>query len=170
MADGFDMSIDLSELDAMLTALPQEVQIKVARKALKRGGDVMLGALLGHTPMLTEHQKGSDSLAPGELKAHATTTVQIGTKGEIARVLVGFDSDVAHIARFVNDGHLQVAGGRLKPGGGAGKRHRSSSKRGRVVNYVPGKHFLEAAFDESANKAVSVLLTTIGEELTRGTE
>ena len=157
----FNMTLDFRAMDEALSKLPEKVQGNFARKALRAGGNVILGALLDNTPVMTEAQPGSDALAPGEMKAHATTTVQISTKGEVAGCLIGFDSDVAHVARFVNNGHDIWTGGR-------GNGSRKKGKRGKFRGRVEGKHFIERAFDESAAKAVDVMLTTLGESLMSG--
>ena len=160
--DDFEITIDTKAMDEALSRLPEKVQGRIAREALQKAGDIMLEAQKFLCPERTDDMPGSDALEPGVLKESLTTQVIISTKGEVARVKVGAPSETAHVARWVNDGHDIYKGGR--------KRASKNKKAGKFLGHVEGKHFLEGAFDESAQKAIDAMLTAIGEGLKNDSE
>lgn len=143
MPDDFSMNFSLKEMDVALAALPEKVARKYARDALQAAGDVMLAAMVAHCPERTdESTPNSNSLAPGVLKESLTTQVQMGTRLP-PRVKVGAPSETSHVAWWIENGFESVKG----------KRH------------IAGKHFMAAAFDESATRSAEVMLEKLSSSL-----
>ncbi len=150
--DTIDIKIDTRELERALKALPEKLRESAMRKALQAGGDVMLEAYVEHAPERTdEPTPGSDSLPPGILKADIRTEIQLGNGNRNSRIKVGPGKIAARVARWQNNGW------NLTTHGSKGNR--------RVIKAIPGKHFIEAAFDESSETAVDVFCATLGEAL-----
>ena len=151
MADDFTISIDTTEMDKALAALPRKFAGRIAKEALQAAGDVMLGSMQVLCPERTDTPTpGSNALAPGVLKESLTTQVQIGTTNP-PRVKVGPPSETAHVGWWIENGFDHYEGGR-KGKGSKGK-------------HIDGKHFMASAFDESAERAVEVLLERLGSAL-----
>jgi len=143
MADGFDMKLDTRELDEALAKLPAKFQGRIAKQALEAAGYVMVDAMKALCPVRTdEPTPGSDSLQPGVLQESLTTQVQM-SKRYPPRVKVGPPSETAHIAWFIENGFDNV----------------------RAKRHIEGKHFMAGAFDESAQRAVDVMLESLAEAL-----
>lgn len=145
MADELEFKVDTSELDAALSKLPDKVQKRLVVNALHSAGDVMLSAMKAHTPESTdEPTPGSDSLPPGILREDMHMEVTVSeTKG--ARLRVGPTEIAGHVARWVNNGWTLT------------------THSGKKIKDIPGKHFIEAAFDESAQAALDVLTDSIAD-------
>jgi hypothetical protein len=152
MPDTIDLILDTREMDAALKALPAKLAERAMRAALHAAGDVMLDAVVAHTPERTdEEMPNSDSLPPGILKADMHTEVLVG--GSYApRVKVGPSKIAGHVARWQNNGYTLTSHGRSKSGR-------------RAIRAIAGQHFLEAGFDESAETAVNMFCATLGDEL-----
>jgi hypothetical protein len=161
MSDGFELSIDTREVDAALTALPRKLRGAIMVKALQLAGDVMLEAIVANAPERTdEPTPEGDSLEPGILKADLHTEVVVpNSDGLVAngrgfssgspRVKVGPSKIAGHVARWQNNGWNLTSHG----------------KKGKVIRAIPGKHFLEAGFDESADKAIDVFVESLWNDL-----
>lgn len=149
MADGFDLEIDTRQLDRALAELPMKLQKAMLSGALQAAGDVMLAAVQEHTPERTdEPTPGSDALPPGILKADMHTEIQFSRAQGVARIKVGPSALIGGpVARWINAGWILT------------------TPSGRTVRHMPGKHFLEAAFDESAEPAIDVFLERLGQSL-----
>jgi len=148
MADGFTITINTAELDAALKALPSRVEAEAAvRPALQAAGDVMLAPMKTLCPVRTDEAESSDStaLASGVLQYSLTTEVLLG-KRYAPRVKVGPPSETSHVAWWIENGFDNVKS----------KKH------------VSGKHFMAAAFDESAEAAVGVFVETLSANLALG--
>ncbi len=147
--DDFSISIDTRDLEAKLSALPEKVQKKALQKALQAAGDVMLAAVVIHTPERTdEPTPDSTSLPPGILKADMHTQVTVNqTSGAVVKV--GPTSIGGHVGRWQNNGWDLTVGGR-------------KGKGGKVIRQIPGKLFMEAAFDESSPTALSTFYESLG--------
>jgi hypothetical protein len=145
MADELEFKIDTSQLDAALSKLPDKVQKRIVVKALQQAGDVMLEAVKAQTPEQTdEPTPGSDALPPGILREDMTTEVTVSeTKG--ARLRVGPTEIAGYVARWINNGWMLT------------------SHDGRKIREIPGKHFMESAFDESAQAALDAMTDTIAD-------
>jgi len=81
------------------------------------------------------------------------TEIQIGSQFP-PRVKVGPSSIAGHVARWQNNGWILTSHG--------------SKARRKQIRQIPGKHFLEAAFDESAQDAVDKFLEVLGAGLFGG--
>lgn len=147
MADELSFNIDTRELNEALSKLPDRVQKRIVVNALQSAGDVMLSAVKAHTPERTDGETpGSDALPPGILREDMHTEVAVSeTKG--ARLRVGPTEIAGHVARWINNGWTLT------------------SHDGKKIKDIPGKHFIEAAFDETAQAALDVLTDSIAEQL-----
>ena len=151
--DVVELSVDTRELDRALGKLAVKVQSDIMRAALQAAGDVLLEAQIAQAPERTDEETpGGDSLPPGALKQDLHTEIQLGTGGRLPRVKVGPSPVTGHVARWQNSGFNLTTHGR-------------SRSRRRVIRAIPGKHFIEAAFDESAEAAVDVFLETLAKRL-----
>jgi hypothetical protein len=154
MADEIELRVDTRELEAALKALPQRIARSAAGSALQAGGDIMLAAVVAHTPERTDEETPEQtSLPPGILKADMHTEIQFSRKYGNARIKVGPSKAIGGLVAYrQNNGWILTAHG----------------KAGRKIKAMPGKHFLEAAFDESADIAVNTFLGVLGENLLVG--
>ena len=143
MDDGFSINIDTIELDEALSKLPVKVAGRKTRDALQAAGDVILYSMKALCPVATvEPDSSSNALAPGVLQYSLTTQVQ-SSANAAPRVKIGAPIETAHVAWWVENGFDSIKA----------KRH------------IEGKHFMAGAFDESAERAVDVLIETLGESL-----
>lgn len=156
MADTMELSVDTRAMEQALVDLGEKLATKALRTALQAAGDTMLSPMVELCPENTEGVgPGSNSLPPGVLKADLKTDVFIGKNS--GNVRVGPTADTGHVARWVNNGWILTSHGK-KSG-----RHPIARKDG--PNPIPGMHFLEAAFDESAEKATQVFLDVLATEI-----
>jgi len=152
LSDELEFKIDTSQLDEALSKLPDRIQKRIVGNALEAAGDVMLAAIKAHTPEQTdEPTPGSHALPPGILKEdmHAQVTVS-ESKG--ARLRVGPTEISAHVARWQNNGWTLTSHG------------------GKKIKDIPGKHFIEAGFDESAQSALDALTDAIADGIQKFNE
>ena len=150
--DDFSVKVDTSEVERALMAMPAKLAKRAARGGLQAAGEVMLASMVALCPERTdEPTPGSNSLAPGVLKESLTTQVQVGTKST-PRVKVGPPRETAHVAWWIENGFDLISGGRKGKGGRAIRDIEGKDR------HIDGKHFMSGAFDESAEKAVDVLL------------
>lgn len=145
------ITIDTRALDAMLSKLSTKLQSRVLKKALQAGGDVVLQSMKALAPERTDEKTpGGNSLPPGILKEDLHVQVTVGTTSG-ASVKIGPTPITAHVARWQNNGFNLTTHGR---------------KRGRkVIKAIPGKHFMEAAMDESGQKALDAMIGSIADAL-----
>ena len=156
--DTIDLAVDTRELETALAKLAVKAQRNVMRNALQAAGDVLLGAVVAHTPERTDEESpNSAALPPGVLKADMHTQIQIGRVGR-PRVKVGPSIVTGYVAYRQNNGYTLTSHGSKKG------RHPIARKNGKP-NPIPGKHFMEAAFDESAQTAVDMFLATLADGL-----
>jgi len=152
MADGFDMKLDTKELDEWLSKLPSKFAGRVAKQALAAAGEPILAAAKVLCPVRTDTPTpGSNALEPGVLRESLTLQVQT-RKGYAPRVKVGAPSETAHVMWWIENGYDHFTGGRKGYGGSKGE-------------HIAGRHVLAGAFDESAQRAVDVMLETLSEAL-----
>lgn len=143
MTDGFEFKLDTTELDEALSKLPAKFQGRIAKQALQAAGNVMLESMKALCPVATvEPDSSSNALQPGVLQESLTTQVQM-SKRFPPRIKVGAPSETAHVAWWIENGFDQVKA----------KRH------------IEGKHFMSGAFDESAQRAIDVMLENLSEAL-----
>jgi hypothetical protein len=189
--DTIELRIDTRELEKALRDLSFGHRSQIMGEALQAGGDVMLEALVDHTPERTDEETpDSDSLPPGMLKASMTTELQLpneqgGYKGAKGGVIygmnlnprikvgperVGASNRFGRVAYWQNNGwNLTAHATRADANAKRGKR---GWKAGRVIKAVTPKHmhFIEAAFDESAEQAVAAFLEVIQGRIFEKTE
>ncbi len=152
MADGLTFSVDTRELDRALKQLPLRVAREIMSGALQAGGDVMLQAVVEHTPERTDEETPEQSsLPPGILKADMHTEIQFSRKYGRARIKVGPSKQIGGLVAYrQNNGWILT------------------SHDGRKVRAISGKHFLEAAFDESAQAAIDAFIDALADSLGYG--
>jgi hypothetical protein len=102
----------MKELVAKLEKARVDMAGPEMKKALRAGGKVIQQAMIERAPMLDGKTPGSDSLEPGALKSHIT--VSVPASDNPIEAIIGPNSKVAYVARFVEYGHRQVSGGYLK--------------------------------------------------------
>lgn len=157
MSDEITLTVDTRECERALMALGEKVRGNIMKQALQAGGDVMAEALEAHTPERTgEETPNGTSLPPGIMKADVTTETQTAGQYPTARIKVGFSSISAYVAYWQNEGWNLTKGGQRH----IDKRGRVHGN-GKVIRAIPGKHFIEASFDESAETAVDVFTSTL---------
>jgi hypothetical protein len=155
MADTIELRVDTRELEAALKALPDKLARLAAGRALQAAGDVMLEAVVAHTPERTDEiTPEQTSLPPGILKADMHTEIQFSRAKGWAAVKVGPSKDIGGLVAYrQNNGWVLTAhGGKQKYGE-------------KQIRPIAGKHFLEAAFDESIEVATAVFLDTLADQL-----
>jgi HK97 gp10 family phage protein len=138
----------LTELVAKMRKARVEMAGPEMKKALRVGGRVIEDAIVQRAPMLLEEQSaGSDSLEPGALKDGMRVAVIDGENGPEA--IIGPNSKVAHVARWVEYGHRDVHGGYLKLLGNGKTRGTGTANE---VD-IPAYPFIRPAFEASAADA-----------------
>lgn len=145
MSDELEFKIDTRELDAALSKLPDRVQKHIVVTALQAAGNIILAAVKANTPERTDEETpDSTALPPGILREDMHTEVKVSeTKG--ARLRVGPTEIAGHVARWQNNGWTLTSHG------------------GKKIKETPGKHFIEAGFDESAQAALDALTASIAD-------
>jgi hypothetical protein len=165
MPDAIALTFDTKEMDEALAAMPQKLAGAAVREALQAGGDVLLAALVEHTPERTgEETPDSTALPPGILKEDMHTEVLVNEK-YAPRVRVGPTDIGGRVAYWQNDGFDLVKGGYRKTVYNRKGELIALRGPGKLVKHIEGKHFFEAAFDESAEQAVEAMLSTLSKTL-----
>jgi hypothetical protein len=150
MSDEFSISVDTRAMEQALIDLGEKVAKKALKTALQAAGDTMLEPMVELAPEHTEDVgSNSTSLPPGMLKADLHTDVMVSGSG--GNVRVGPSMDTGHVARWINNGWTLTSHGKKR------SRH--------AIRDIPGKHFLEAAFDESSEEALHVFLDVLSAEI-----
>lgn len=151
--DDLSFSIDTRELDKALSGLPEKVSKQIVEDALQAAGNVVLEEMVALAPERTDEMNpASNSLPPGILKADLHVDVSVSASGG-ANVRIGPTAVAGRVARWANNGFTLT---------GHGKSRRSR----RIIRAIPGKHFVEGAFDVTAQRALDVLAEQIGQGLT----
>jgi hypothetical protein len=185
--DTFDLAVDTRELEAALKKLTAKLRSSVMKRALEAAGDVMLEAVVNHTPERTdEPTPEGDSLPPGMLKASMTKeviapnengllseSVSRGTafsagnpRVKVGPEKVGRSNKFGRVAYWQNNGWILTSHGAFN----SAKNRKKGLDLRHKIRPIDGKHFLEAAFDESAEQAVDVFLATLADGLFNGTQ
>ena len=154
--DTVDLVVDTRELEAALERLSQRAAGQVMLDALQAAGNVLLDAVVDHTPERTDEETPEGtSLPPGILKADMHTQVGLSKRTGTGFVKVGPSKDIGGLVAYrqENGWTLTEHGGKVTHG------HR------KPIRDIPGKHFLAAAFDESAETAVNTFLSTLADAL-----
>lgn len=164
--DDISIHIDTSELERALLSLPQELSGPVIVDCLQAAGDVMLGALVDHTPeRADEDTPESTALPPGVMKADMTTEV-VFREGKIPAVKVGPTELTGRVVYWQNEGYDLVKGGyRKQVLNRKGQPTGRTRGPGKLIKHISGTHFMEAAFEESSETAVDTLVETLGQRL-----
>jgi hypothetical protein len=155
MADTIGLEFDTRQLDAALQNLPNRLARAVAGRALQAAGDVMLAAVMIHTPERTDEETPEGtSLPPGILRADMHTQISFSRKSGGASIKVGPSAEIGGLVAYrINNGWILTA-------------HGSKKRYGqRQIRAIAGKHFLEAAFDESIGTATAVFIETLADNL-----
>lgn len=150
-------TMDSRSLEAKLKSLAGEEQKKIMQTALRAGGKVFKDAVLENTPVrvLMPNDDKSTALPPGALKSDVT----LRKKPNQMEYDVYFGNKTAHVARWVDEGHRLVRGGRSRTKRRHGKIVRVGGP-GRVVGDVPGTGFFRKSFEEAQTKAAKVIEET----------
>jgi hypothetical protein len=157
--DTIELTVDTRELEWALEQLSRRAAGKVMLDALQAGGNVMLEAVVTHTPERTDEETPEGtSLPPGILKADMHTQVGLSKKTGTGFVKVGPSKDIGGLVAY-----RQENGWTLREHGGA--RVRGQHK---AIRDIPGKHFMATAFDESAEAAVDAFVDALGNLLGYG--
>jgi hypothetical protein len=159
MDDAIELTIDTRELEAALGRLSQRAAGQVMRDALQAAGNVMLEAVVDHTPERTDEETPEGtSLPPGILKADMHTQVGLSKKTGTGFVKVGPSKDIGGLVAYrqENGWTLTEHGGKVTHG------------RREPIRDIPGKHFMAAAFDESAEAAVDAFCEELQDILSYG--
>ena len=180
MADSFELNVDTRELEAALERLPKKLAGKILGLALEAGGAVLLEAVVEETPERTDAETpDGDSLPPGMLKAAMTMEVNAPNEEGFVRngrgssranpnvkvgpQKVGKSNKFGRVAYWVNNGWV-LTGRATRKDAGADRGNRGW-KKGKQIRPIAGQHFLEKAFDKSADKAVDAFLGTLARGL-----
>lgn len=171
--DTVELNVNTRQLEAALQALPKTLAGQIMHDALQAGGNVLLRAIVALTPERTDEEvpasleswrgysgTGTTSLPPGILKADMHTEIQMGKGSLPPRVKVGPSTIASHVARWQNNGWNLTKGGQRH----VDKRGRAHGS-GKVIRAIPGKHFMEAGFDESADKALEAFVDALASGL-----
>jgi hypothetical protein len=148
--DEISIFVDTREVEAALEALPSRLeQVNALRPAFEAAGLVMLAPMKALCPERTTEIEGADnnSLQPGVLRESLTMEVQI-KENKPPRVKVGAPIETNQVANLIEQGFDNV----------------------KSKTHISGKHFMSAAFDESAEAAIGVFIETLGENLKLGPE
>lgn len=149
------LTIDSRALEERLKSLSDKQVAKIVTTALREGAKVYQAAVVESAPIRTDDvtRSTSDALPPGALKHD----VVLRKEGKALAYDVRFGAETAHVARFVDEGHRIVIGGRSSLSKKTGK----TRGKGRQVGFVTGSGFFRRAFDESTQKASEVVEATI---------
>lgn len=159
-----DLKIDTSDLVKRLEGLAKKVAAEVLTTALTESGSVIQAAIKqavvdraprGASGAPREYKDPNGNSIPPELLAEDIDIDPfINRSGESANVEVGPTELTDHVARWINDGWMHTHGG---------KRRSTSHPNAKGIEdgQIPGTHFMEAGFDESAQAALDVFTGTL---------
>jgi hypothetical protein len=138
----------LTELVAKMERARVDMGGKEMKKALRAGGKVFKEAIIERIPpSLQGSIPGADSLNPGDLAAEIRVAVIDGDNGPEA--LIGPNSKVTHVMRWLEYGHRQISGGYSKLVDG------KTRGPGVAGEDIPAYPVIRPAFEESAGEALS---------------
>jgi HK97 gp10 family phage protein len=153
---GFD--VDASALTRNLLDLPSKVRKKVLRPALRDGAKVVLPRALARAPV------GMTSTLISSIKLNANSNTAAGRKGILSVSIQTGKSDSLFSGKAFY-GAFQEFG--WQPGKRVGRSSRWTVRTDRHGGRVPGKHFLEGAFEERGGSARDVILAKLKAGLER---
>jgi HK97 gp10 family phage protein len=159
MPDGFSISIDSKSLEDKLKSLGQDVQDRIINTALREGAKVYQAAVSEAAPERLDDETSGTALPPGALKSD----VIIQKVPKSAEYAVRFGRLTAHVAKWVDEGHRLVVGGRSK----LNKKTGQSTGNGREIGTVPAHPFFREAFETASSEAEKAIETTLTEAVNR---
>jgi len=155
------------QVAARMRSVGRYIREHAEEVAVREGGKVFQLAMVERTPELTGKTPGSDSLAPGAMRADIKVRVvkdELGT----AAAYIGPTKKTARVARWVEFGHRLVKGGYLKFTG-SGMKMRG---KGKQFGEVPAHPFLRPAYEASEQSAMEAvresLRVSLAEAVKRG--
>ncbi len=148
MSDGITLEMDTTELERKLNALTIPQESEIVEQSMRAAAEPMLASVQALTPVRTsELTPHTDSAPSGALLRDMHIEYR---PGPVSRVRVGPSHRYGYLARWINHGFEL-------------KTHRKSGRK--MIGRVPGRHFLEQAFDASISEATEKLLSGIAEQL-----
>ena len=106
------MEADFANLIAKFDRINGEGLKAAQRKALKAVGKTVQETIIAKAPVRTDGTPAGNALKPGELKADIKARVHIATDAKAATdtsyVTIGPGKKTAHVARFVENGHVNT--------------------------------------------------------------
>lgn len=166
MSDHLEIQIDTSDLVRRLDGLSQKLAKEILNTALTESGEVMQAAIkqavIDRAPRGASGEPrpykdpNGNSIEPGLLAEDIDIDPYVKSNGQSANVEVGPTDLTAHVARFINNGWVHTHGGYRKS-----KSHKNGT--GIEDGNIPGTHFMEAGFDESAQTALTTFTSTLAE-------
>jgi hypothetical protein len=153
----FALRVEMGDLQKRLLDLEPKTRKKVMRPALKKGAAVVLPAILRRTPLgMTSRLISSISVRPGSAK---------GTRKGLLSTTISTTRDDSSFGGRMFYGAFQEFG--WMPGRRIGRSSRWQVRTDRWAGRVPGKHYMEAGFDERAAQARDVILAALKAGLDR---
>jgi len=161
--DGISFHLDSRQLQQNMQSIPAQLELKIARKALQVGGEIVQAAAEASAPYKT-----------GALKADIVIKVHTNASGDFSDnyVLIGPGYDRSNLRARHRGAHAGVLDTSSSPGvygkfvelGHAGpgmaREKRQSKRRGVPVatgNDTPAHPWLKPAFDSSKNAAMAAM-------------
>lgn len=138
------------ELQAKLQELDKKVAKKVTRQALREGAKIVAAEAKTLAPVRSGNTRKAIKVRAGRSKKdYISVLVSVGSKWFTGKEFY---------AAFVEFGHFLglKLGGKFRGEAGRKLYRRLSIAAGR--KWVPGEHWLEAAYEESADKAAKVVV------------
>lgn len=166
MADSISIHIDTSDLAKRLEQLPKKVAADILMGALEDSGRVMQAAV--KQAVVERAPRGAsgeprpytdpngNSIMPELLVEDIDIDPYVNSRRLSCNVAVGPTELTGYVARWLNDGWMHTHGGRRF-------MNAERTRRGKGVEdeQIPGTHFMEAGFDESAPAALETFTTEL---------
>lgn len=149
----------INELVAKLEKIRHQAAGPGTLRALRAGGNVIKGFMEDRAPVLDKKTTGSNALPPGALKAGIR--VAVDRSSPIPEVLIGPNSKVSHVARWVEYGHRNVRGGYSKTLGNGKSRGPGKASEADTPAYP----FLRPAFEASVSAAKGAIRASLIETI-----
>lgn len=151
----------LNEMRERLRLLAQNLRRDYIVKAVKAAAQVIADAMQEQAPERAEGPSG-DALPPGAMREDIKVRERVDKDG-FATARIGPGKDTAHVARWVEYGHRQVAGGvnRVLASG-------KTRGAGHEIGQVPPHPFLRPAFERSEAKAIERFKEVLRDEIAGG--
>lgn len=157
---GMTFTIDSKALEAKLRSMTDKKQLQLMTRALREGAKVYQAEVVEQAPERTDDVvtgPNSDALPPGALKSD----VIIHKQPNELEYDVRFGKETAHVARFVDEGHRIVKGGKAR----FDANGKQKSGAGRQVGFVDGSGFFRRAFETATQAAAEAVEKSIVEQV-----